>query len=196
MENIRQAKKALRSRIRAAREQIPREEIERKSRAAAKHVIGSPEFENADVIALYRACFGEVDTDGIFEAARSRGKTVIYPKTDVKNRKLHFGEVDRLDKMTPGQWNIPEPPPDARRVSLEEAALVVTPGVAFDAHGGRLGMGGGFYDAMLTNIDSNTVKMGLAYDFQVVDSVPMDENDQRMDCLVTESGVMRFPERG
>ncbi len=196
MEDMRQAKKALRSRIRAAREQISREEIERKSRAAAGHLIGSPEFDNAGAIALYRACFGEVDTDGIFDEARSRGKTVLYPKTDIKNHKLHFGEVERLDSMIPGRWNIPEPPPDARWRSLDEAELVVAPGVAFDTRGGRLGMGGGFYDSMLENVDTNTIKMGLAYDFQVQNSVPMDDNDQRMHCLVTESGMMRFPERG
>jgi len=196
MEDIHQAKKALRRLMRATREQIPREEIARKSRAAAGHVTGSPEFENAGTIALYKACFGEVETDGIFEAARSRGKTVIYPITDVKNHKLLFGQVDSLDDMIPGRWNIPEPPPYARRVSLEDADMVIVPGVAFDVRGGRLGMGGGFYDVMLSNIESNIIKMGLAYDFQVVDSVPMDENDQRMDCLVTESGIMRFPERG
>jgi len=180
--------------MRARRKSIGEEEIREKSRAATKWVIGSQEFGRANTLALYRACFGEVDTDDIFHAALVGGKTVLYPRTDRKRNLLHFGVVDRLEDMALGEWDIPEPPPEAGLTPLDRADMVILPGVAFDRNGGRLGMGGGFYDRMLANLPDSVVRMGLAYDFQIVEELPLEKNDQRLDCLVTESGILRFPE--
>lgn len=182
--------------MRAERASIPKAEIERASKAAQKRAIETFEFEKAETVALYKACFGEINTDDIFYAARAAGKTIIYPITDTKRKTLRFAEVKNLDEMTPGTWNIPEPPPESKTVGLDKADLVILPGVAFDSRGGRLGMGGGFYDRMLANLPRRVVRMGIAYDFQVIERVPEEENDQRIDCLITESGVLRFPERG
>jgi len=178
--------------LRARRQSLPRKEIEEKSHAAANIVISSDEFHRAEVIGLYCACFGEVETDEIFENAMSLGKTTIYPCTDRKNGLLNFKVVNDLDKMAHGEWRIPEPPANAALVPLNLADLLILPGVAFDRKGGRLGMGGGFYDRMLASLPGKVVRMGLAYDFQVFDRIPLEEKDQRMDCLVTESGIMRF----
>jgi len=196
MDETSNAKKGLRVRLRAQREAISKGEIRKKSQSATKWVIDSEVFGRARILALYRACFGEVDTDDIFDAARSAEETVLYPRTDKRRSLLLFGAVDNLDVMTPGAWDIPEPPPEAELVPLDRADLVIVPGVAFDRCGGRLGMGGGFYDRMLADLPVNVVCIGLAYDFQVVESVPLEENDQRLDCLVTESGLQCFPERG
>jgi len=188
----RSGKKELRAQLRARRQSFPRNEIEEKSRSAAKIVISSDEFHQADIIGLYRACFGEVETDEIFEKARSLGKTTIYPCADRENGLLNFKVVNNLDEMAPGEWRIPEPPANAALVPLNLADLLIIPGVAFDRRGGRLGMGGGFYDRMLASLPEKVVRMGLAYDFQVFDRIPLEEKDQRLHCLVTESGIMRF----
>jgi len=189
-------KKQLRAQLRAQRRSVPDLEIREKSRAVAEWVIGSKEFDRAGTVALYRACFGEVDTDDIFNAAKSAGKSLLYPHTDKANTALRFGVVGSLDRMEPGEWGIPEPPRGTQWIPVERIDLLVMPGVAFDRLGGRLGMGGGYYDRVLAKFSEGVVRMGIAYDFQVVDSVPMDENDKRVDCLVTETGILRFPERG
>lgn len=154
------------------------------------------EFDKAEVIGVYKACFGEVETDDIFLTAQSRGKTVLYPRTDRKQRKLDFGVVKDIGSLVPGEYDIPEPARDSEWVSPGEIDLLIMPGVAFDRQGGRLGMGGGYYDRILAKLEKNTVRMGLAYEFQIVDHVPLDEYDERVDCLVTESGILRFTERG
>ena len=190
------SKKDLRSKLRARRQSFGDDAISAKSAAAQKCLIESPEFSNAKVVAIYKASFGEVETDVIFKAGCENGKSMLYPKTFVKEKKLRFAKITNFDRLVSGVWGIQEPPENSEWFPIENADLLILPGVAFDRRGGRLGMGGGFYDRMLSTLTKKIIRMGLAYDFQLVDEVPLDANDQRVNCLVTESGVMRFPERG
>ena len=69
--------------------------------------------------------------------------------------------------------------------------MIVVPGVAFDARGGRLGYGGGFYDRFLASAGEGAIRIGICFEVQVVDEVPMAGHDLRVDAVVTEQRVLR-----
>ena len=94
------------------------------------------------------------------------------------------------DAMDAAAWGIAEPLPDKPEV---EPDIVLTPLLAFDANGFRLGYGGGFYDRTLAKLRAKkpVVAVGVAYDEQRVDAVPVESYDQRLDWVLTPSGPLR-----
>jgi 5-formyltetrahydrofolate cyclo-ligase len=77
-------------------------------------------------------------------------------------------------------------------VPLAEIDLVVTPALGFDKNGNRLGRGGSYYDRFFANEELKAAKCGLAFQEQVVDSLPTSEYDKAVDFLVTDEGVTYF----
>lgn len=118
------------------------------------------------------------------------GCTLYLPRVDRQAKRLAIHRVDDLDRLRPGIWQIPEPDPATCPVvtDLSVLDLILVPGVAFDARGGRLGYGGGFYDKLLVDA-TRAFRLVGAYGFQVVAAVPMEAHDQRVDRIVTEAGV-------
>ena len=97
-------------------------------------------------------------------------------------------QIRSFDDLQKGTFGILEPKPEAMNlVAPDELDLVLVPGIAFDKRGYRLGYGGGFYDAFLAQTKS--VKVGLAFDFQIVDLLPTREEDERVDLIVSEKTV-------
>lgn len=193
---MKSVKATLRSRLRNERLALRKGEAQVRSSAVCWSVISSPEFEKAECVALYRAMPGEVDTDEIFKTARQRGKVTIYPRVEAGKKDLVFCVVTDLQDMKPGKWDILEPPPEAQQRDISEADLIIVPGVAFDRKGGRLGQGGGFYDRVLKMRKPGAVAMGVAFEIQLVDEVPREPHDELIDCLATETGILRFKDDG
>ena len=92
-----------------------------------------------------------------------------------------------------GRYDIQEPDAGAPGVAPGDGAVMVVPGLAFDAAGRRLGFGGGYYDELLAGRATGQPPfvVGFGYDFQVVDTCPADERDVRVDCVVTEARVIQ-----
>jgi len=108
---------------------------------------------------------------------------------------LRLFHLRTLDQLGTGEYRILEPKPLLReapenQVSLKDIDLIIVPGVAFDPSGGRLGHGRGYYDRLLASKPAATPLIALAFDCQVVDSVPMQPHDIRVDRIVTESRVI------
>lgn len=135
----------------------------------------------AEKVALYRATRNEVDCVWVFHELRRRGKRTCFPRT-VKE-KIEFVEVSDLTTMVEGRWGIQEPK-EGRVMPLGEIDLVVVPGIVFDEAGHRIGFGQGYYDRALEGCEG--VKVGLAYDFQVLPKIPCSAGDLRCDWIVTE----------
>lgn len=74
-------------------------------------------------------------------------------------------------------------------VPIESLDAVIVPGVAFDHSGGRLGYGGGYYDRFLPKLRPDTVKIGVAYELQLIKQIPVEEHDVHLDRIVTETGI-------
>jgi 5-formyltetrahydrofolate cyclo-ligase len=97
---------------------------------------------------------------------------------------LHEVEIEEL--VIGGRWGLREPHDRATLVTIEEVEAFVVPGVAFDKGGGRIGWGKGHYDATLAVARANSVRVGLAFECQMLASVPRESHDQPLDAIVTE----------
>lgn len=168
--------------------------VERAARGAAvtERLLALPEVEEADPVLAFVSISSEVPTGMLLEAILHAGKTLLLPFV-ADDGMLRAARVSSLDQLTPGFRGIPEP--RARMpVDAAAAAVIVVPGVAFDAEGGRLGYGGGFYDVFLSAAPER-LRIGICFDFQLVERVPVAAHDQRVDLVVTDERVVRCSSR-
>lgn len=165
---------------------LSRSQIDEGSERVTRAVVALPEWTVARMVAFYAASGGEVDVLALF---RDRPATVAacFPRMTASEPRFH--RVDHGSQLVPGRWAILEPPTDTPAVSTSDIDFFFVPGVAFDARGNRLGRGGGFYDRALAH--AHGLKVGVAWEFQLVDRVPAEDLDVRMDVIVTEQRVMR-----
>lgn len=184
------AKRELRARMRAARAALPPEQCARLSEAAQAAAAACPAFGAARLVAVYLAAAGEVGTGALIARCYREGRSVCVPAREGGRGTYRFAwleadtalETDRLGLRQPA---VPRWLRDDDRIDL-----LVAPGLAFDARGGRLGHGGGFYDRLCgAPCAARAFRLGLAFAFQVLDKVPMEEHDARMHAVASESGV-------
>jgi 5-formyltetrahydrofolate cyclo-ligase len=179
-------KNAIRKRILSRRDALSPLEIASLSQEIAAQFLASADYAAASTLALYSSIRSEVATSGIFTAAVQAGKRVLYPRT--VGATLEFVTVETLEALEASRFGICEPR-SGEAVPLAKIDLLVLPGVAFDAHGIRLGYGLGCYDRALAAADRPTL-VGLAYDFQVVASLPREKHDIPVDIVVTERKIL------
>ncbi len=157
-----------------------------RSLAAQRQLLALPEFEAASTLALYCPIRNEVFTEEIFACASRRGKRVAYPR--VREAQMEFVAVADPSALVPGAFGILEPTGEDL-LPVAALDLIVVPGVAFDRGGHRLGYGKGFYDRALRNA-SGAVLVGFCFDFQLVDALPAEAHDVRMDMVVTDERTL------
>ena len=140
------------------------------------------------IISAYASVGTEVDTGPLLKRLHERDMALALPVTVGRGSPLVFRTWKPGDKTTPGFQNIAEPLPSAR--ALQPDVLFV-PLLAFDNKGYRLGYGGGHFDRSLAELraQKSVIAIGLAYDEQKVDAVPRDRYDQRLDWILTPSGI-------
>jgi 5-formyltetrahydrofolate cyclo-ligase len=160
-----------------------RAERSRKIAEAADAVLAQ-HARGGDIVAMYAAKGSEVDTTAIDAAARARGLIVAYPRVVDDAHALAFHAV-RLDELVLARFGLREPPPEAPAIELARIAVFFVPGLAFDRCGGRIGWGRGHYDATLAAAPGAR-RVGLAFDFQVVDGVPREAHDTLLHEILTE----------
>jgi 5-formyltetrahydrofolate cyclo-ligase len=148
-----------------------------------------PEFSRAKTILFYVSIRGEVKTEVAISESLKMGKKVLVPFAKLKDKTLMISEIHNLDELSPGAFGIPEPK-HPHEFPLDEIDLVVIPGIAFDRKGNRLGYGMGFYDRFLKNLKGDVPLVALAYEFQIVNAVPRDDNDIVVHKIVTEKEVI------
>jgi len=137
------------------------------------------------VVALYSAKGSEVDTARIDGFARGRGLVVAYPRVIAKERQLAFHAVT-LDELAPSRFGLREPNADAPGVALTDIAAFMVPGLGFDRSGGRIGWGRGHYDATLAVASPDALRVGLAYEFQLIEHVAREAHDVALHIIITE----------
>lgn len=163
-------------------------DICRESRPVIDKVIASEEFINAECIYVYMEYNQEVITHAIMTKAWELGKRVAVPK--VFNKTMDFYYIESFDDVIPGYMGILEPIEYIK--ANETSALVIMPGLAFDREFNRIGYGGGFYDGFFaSHPNTECTKMGLCYDFQIMESLPVEEHDYKVDVIVTPNNFYR-----
>jgi len=147
----------------------------------------TPEFKNARMIMFYLASGFEVETRPMITEALKMGKRVAIPVTDIERKRIIASEIEDLDKqLCEGPYGIDQPKTEhIREISIGDIDLIVMPGVAFDRKGNRLGRGAGFYDRFLRDASSQTPRIGLAFDIQIVENVPILSHDIALTRLIT-----------
>jgi 5-formyltetrahydrofolate cyclo-ligase len=142
------------------------------------------------VVGLYAAKGSEVATDEIDRRARMLGLRVAYPRVVDGQRTLVFAEATIDQLVVAGRFGLREPAVGAREIPVADIAAFVVPGVAFDRAGGRIGWGRGHYDATLGAAPA-AMRIGIAFECQVLDHVPRDPHDALLHHVVTEVASYR-----
>ncbi len=164
------------------------------SRSICATLLALPETAAARVVALYHAMAGEIDLGEAFGMFNRQEKETLLPRFNRAAGMYEMVKVsDWLADTVEGHYGIREPlpqrPPIPARELVGAHVLWCVPGVAFDAAGHRLGRGKGYYDRLLSSVDG--VKIGIAHQWQIVPSIPMEAHDVGMDLIVTEQGCRR-----
>jgi len=183
-------KETLRQQLRKVLFEIGPEQLESRSRKICENLIATPQFQKASVVMMYLPMKYEADTSEAVLAAWQQGKTVAVPKISWQQRHMLPVQINTLDTDFETEPSGLRNPVTGLPVPLEQIDLVVTPGLAFDRRGNRLGRGCSYYDTFFSTGELRAAKCGFAFDEQVVDSVPVTERDVPMDFLVTDKEVI------
>ena len=173
-------KTSLRKYIREKKRAMTEAEIVSAGQRLMELFLASPLYREARSIYGYLPYNQEVRTVPMLKQALLDGKRVAVPK--VFGDEMKFIWLDNFSDIAPGYAGIPEPIADAP-VADDPTALVLMPGLAFDADGHRIGYGGGFYDRFLT-AEPNHPTLALCYDFQMVEHIDTDPFDIDVDCVL------------
>jgi 5-formyltetrahydrofolate cyclo-ligase len=185
-------KRDLRHLIRAKRRRLPEMARLANSRSIWERVVDLPAYQRARVLLGYMAFDHEVLTDDLMQQAMASGKRVVLPMVLRDRQEMALYVIDDLRRdVAPGYRGILEPQPrQTHAVAPETLDLALIPGVAFDARGGRLGFGSGFYDRLLGQLPRDIPTIGLAFDFQVIPRLPLEAHDMLLTAIVTEHRVI------
>ena len=138
-------------------------------------------FQNAKCVAFYMSIGSEVETKKMIGRADGEGKEVLLPVV-MTDHHLELHRFESFERMKTGRFAIPEP--TSRTKPHMEPDVIILPGVAFGLCMHRLGYGKGYYDRLLARLPS--YRIGICFDFQVVEKLPRHEDDQRMNMIITE----------
>ena len=178
-------KKQIRAKILEKREVLSKDEIFLMSNSIKDKLFSLEEFKKAKNVMFYTSFKSEVDTHLMIKEAL-KGKNISVPKLVGKNiEPCLINDFDNLIESK--KFGILEPL-DLVKVNYKNIGIVVVPGIVFDKRGHRIGSGLGYYDKFLKKVKS--IKIGLAYDFQIVEKIPNEEHDIAMDIIVTEKKII------
>jgi 5-formyltetrahydrofolate cyclo-ligase len=192
METAAQEKVALRKQMRAQLDAQSAADIRAKSAAIWERLSVMPEFAGATRLLLYVSTMKEVDTHGLIRQLLAMGRELFVPCFETATQRYIASTLRDFDAdLAAGKFGILEPTPEAVRPAMsDEIDAALVPGLAFDEVGNRVGRGLGYFDRLLQQ--TSGAKIALAFDFQLLDEVPAETHDLRMDFIVTETRVVNL----
>lgn len=183
--------KHIRHQLRQKRRALPAERQRSCSKKVSIHLQNIPEFSKAEHIAAYLASDGEVDLTAVFSAARNTHH--FYLPRVLDNFQMTFHHYQQHNILVNNRYGLLEPEPSAAARDLATMDIVLMPLVGFDKTGNRLGMGGGYYDRALADLEGNKpLLIGIAHSFQRTTLPPPAHWDIPLHAVVTELGFTRF----
>jgi 5-formyltetrahydrofolate cyclo-ligase len=165
---------------------LPADMAARDSLLAARRLLARVDLSGDPVVSAFWSLEGEIDTRPVLQALQALGIVTALPRMQGRGRPLVFHRWAPGDPLQPGPFQVMQPSPDAPHVI---PAIMLTPLLAFDAAGYRLGWGGGFYDRTIAEQRARGGPLqvvGYAFACQEVEQVPREPFDQRLDLVVTE----------
>lgn len=177
---IDEEKKQIRFDMRHLKEELSTEEKENEAAKVFQRIEKMPEFIEANTILIYWSTTDELPTHNFIQKYCNQ-KLIILPSINADKLVLkRFSSDATMVQRALGIWE-----PDLLEIYSGKIDLVIVPGVAFDSKKNRLGRGKGYYDRFFRR--NKTLKIGVGFDFQLINKVPINRNDMRMDRIVTPS---------
>lgn len=165
---------------------MDKEEKERRNARIREKLFSYDRFKKANVIMSYVSKPYEVDTWDIIKRSLEMGKKVAVPFILEQERLILPSLIVDHRELIPGPFGIYQPHPDnLRQLNLNQIEIILVPGLAFDKQGNRIGHGQGYFDRFLKKISPNAHTIGLAYEFQILNTLPFDPEDIPVSTLIS-----------
>ncbi len=185
-------KKEIRALMKARKAALTPEFVADYSRRVTERFCAQPFYQEARSIYAYLTFNEELRTDYLIRRAWADGKRVAVPRVLGKGV-MEFYYIDSFDGFITSAFGVPEPPEDPAKLADETEFLLLMPGLAFDRAHNRVGYGGGFYDRYIDRYQAKGARIfkpALAYEFQIVDSIPANDFDIRVDAILTAEEIL------
>ena len=183
-----ESKNEIRKRILNTRNNMLLDQVINNSNIIMDKIINLDIYKASRLVFIYMAFKNEVMTANLIKHMLSQKKRLAIPYTDTIKTHLIPSEISREEDLTLNPFGYYEPK-RVCPVDIGEIDLVLVPGVAFDKNLNRIGFGKGYYDRILKDLKASAKKIGLAHDFQVLDSIPAQAHDVKMDMIITEKNI-------
>ena len=184
-------KNRLKESILEKRNSLSKEGIIEKSNQIKNELFRLEQYNKSKTVMFFVSFNSEVDTHEMIKTAL-KNKNVVIPK--VEHHGIEPSVIIDFDNLLPSRkFDILEPI-ETMQIAYKNIDLVLVPGIVFDEYGHRIGYGFGYYDKFLHKVPK-ALKIGLAFDFQVIDKIPKEQHDVPIDMIVTEKRVIEC-ERG
>ena len=185
-------KKLIRKQILKIRDELDKDIKKNMDRKIEEKFMNSIEYKNAKKIFIYISYKSEINTKSIILKMLGDEKEIYVPRTDIKSKCMDAVKINSFDNLVEDVYGILEPSFKEKSIDPNELDLIVVPGVAFDRKLSRLGYGAGYYDKYFKTITKRNIsKVALAYNFQIIDEVPIDKYDVPVDCILTNDNEIR-----
>jgi 5-formyltetrahydrofolate cyclo-ligase len=183
----------MRKDILTSRNQLPQEQLTTHSLAILRNILNLEQIKNNQSFFAYVSFRSEVETYTLIQALLKMGKTVSVPITRVQEKRLDAIRItDPEADLEPGYCAIPEPKETlckTQQMQPSEIDVIFLPGSVFDERGGRFGYGGGYYDRFLS-ANPKAIRIGLAFEMQIVPEAPLQAHDEILDMVITEKRII------
>jgi 5-formyltetrahydrofolate cyclo-ligase len=191
---VHESKAEVRARIRASRAARSLAERDGAAAALAQHA-GDLLPAPPAIVTCYLSMTAEPGTGSLVDAIHAAGLRAVVPR--IEGRDLSWVELRPDSALRAGPMGIREPlGPHIGPLAQADVSLMLVPATAVDRHGRRLGQGGGYYDRVLSevpsHVDGGPLLVAVVFDDEVLDTVPVEPHDCRVDAALTPSGVIRF----
>lgn len=183
-----ETKASIRTAAQKRRDSLSATDREEKSRLIQSRAVEFSLYLDSPAVALYSSAGSEVATDHIRDHALAIGKELFYPKI-AQDGALRWIRCRPGASFVPGRYGITEPS-GTEYLATTNGLVVFVPGVAFSLRGERLGRGQGWYDRAIASLGEGVCTIGLAYELQLVERVPTDSWDRRVQYLITEGRIV------
>ena len=191
--NLKLNKVAVRNMMTQRRNNLNAKEIIELSRKIEGNLFSCEDFLSRQHILYYLSFGKEVSTDSMIVRSLLMHKKVYVPRIKKNGRKIEICEIKSLEtNFELNNFGIREPSGTCiQTVSPNKIDAVVTPGLAFDCSGGRIGSGGGYFDKLFEDLPNNSLSIGIAYSFQILGSLHQDSWDKKVQKVITEEGILK-----
>jgi len=187
MDSLREQKENVRKVLRLKKEAMLPEERLEKSRGICRHLMKI--IRDTETVLVFTSKEKEVNTRPLIEALFRKGNPVVVPIIVKEDVSLRLSYLRDFSALVPSTFGVPEPIGSEIPARAEDVGTIILPMLGFDRAGGRIGYGAGYYDRFLSK-NPGLRKIGIAFACQEVGSIPVDENDIRMDAVLTEDGIV------